>query len=311
MRRFTTLAAIIALLFLALGTKAALGQAPPAPVVRHQFRFDGAALAGPYDLVQQTLHFAPGAATPWHTHPGQVLVTVVEGELTFRTRDAEKVYKTGESFGEIVNHVQQAQNTTSANTVVVVSFVLPDGAPLSVAEPGDTTPLPRPAVGWQGRTDALPPPTPYEVVQWVLDFAPGAMTPRHTHAGQLFVTVLEGEVTFNVNNADTVYKAGQSFVELPNEVAQARNATGARTSVLVTALLPKGAPLSQPVQPAAPAPAPVAPPPAAPPETIAPPPQPIALPDTGRDGWPMPVLALAAVLLLGGASIRRRMQARQ
>ena len=304
MRPFTTLATIIALLFLCAGNKTALGQAP-APVVPHQFRVEGPALSGSYDLVQQTLHFAPGAATPWHTHPGQVLVTVIEGELTLRMRGSEKVYKTGESFSELAGHVQQAHNTTTANTVVVVSFVIPDGAPLSTPEPGDTTPPPRPAVGWQGRTDALPPPTPYDAVHWILDFAPGAATPWHTHAGQLLVTVLEGEITFNVNNADRVYKASESFVELPNEVAQARNATNARTRSLVTALLPKGAPLSHPVaSPAAPGPPTL-------PETSGPVPQPAALPDTGMDRRQVPVVVLAAVLLLGGVAVRRRVQAQR
>jgi len=301
MRRFTALATAFGLLFLALGNNAALGQAPPAPVVRHQFRVEGVPLSGPYDLVQQTVHFAPAAATRWHTHPGQTLVTVVEGELTFRTRDGERVYKTGESFAEMAGHVVQAHNTTSASVATVVSFVIPDGTPATTPEPGDTTPPPLSAIGWAFRTDALPPPSSYEVVQWILDFAPGAATPWHTHAGQLMVTVLEGELTFNGNNVDQVYKAGQSFVELPNEVVQARNATGTRTSVLATALLPKGAPLSHPVP--APVPAP------APPESVAP--QPVELPDTGRDGHAMLVLALAMVLLLAGAAIRRRMQARR
>ena len=248
------------------------------------------------------MHFAPGAASPWHTHPGLLVVTLVEGEYTLRIRGGgEKVYRMGDSFTEMPNHLVQAHNTSSANAAVVISLVIPDGSALSTPEPGDTTPPPRPAVGWQGRTDALPPPNPYEVVQWILDFAPGAATPWHTHAGQLLVTVLEGELTFNVNNVDRVYKAGESFVEMPNEVAQARNATGTRTSVLATALLPKGAPLSQPVPAAVPAPAP--------PEAVAPPP--VELPDTGRNGHPTPVLALATVLLLAGAALRRRMQARR
>ncbi len=141
MRRFTAVVTMVALLVLSLGHSVAFSQQPPAPVVRHQFRVEGVPLSGSYDLAQQTLHFAPGAATPWHTHPGQVLVTVVEGELTFRAPGAaEKVYKTGGSFAEMPNHVQQAHNTTSANTTVVASFVLPDGAPLSVPQPDDTTP---------------------------------------------------------------------------------------------------------------------------------------------------------------------------
>ena len=312
MRRFTALAAVFALLFLLLGHSVAFSQQPPAPVVRHQFRVEGTPISGPFDLVHQTLHFAPGASSPWHTHPGLLLVTIAEGGYTLRTRDAgEKVYKTGDSFVELPHHLVQAHNTAPENALVLVSIIVPDGEALSTPEAGDTTPLPRPVVGWQGRTDALPPPSPYEAVQWVLDFAPGAATPWHTHAGQLLVTVLEGELTFNVNNRDQVYKAGQSFVELPNEVAQARNATGTRTSVLATALLPKGAPLSHPVPAAAPAPAPVEAQPPALPEAGGPVPQPVALPDTGQDERPMPVLALAVMLLLGGAVLRRRRQLRR
>ena len=70
---------------------------------------------------------------------------------------------------------------------------------------------------------------------------------------------------------------------MPNEVAQARNATATPTALLVTGLLPKGAPFSHPAP----------------------------LPGTGRDGQPILVLALAATLLLGGAVIRGRTQARR
>jgi len=311
MKRFTALATVFALLVLSLGHPVAFSQQPPAPTVRYLFRTEGTPMTGPFDLVHQTLHFAPGASSPWHTHPGLLLVTVVEGGYTLRARNAgEKVYKTGDSFVELPHHLVQAHNTNAENAQVVVSLIVPDGEALSTPEAGDTTPLPRPVLGWQGRTDAVPPPTPYEAVQLVLDFAPGAATPLHTHPGQLLVTVLEGEVTFNVNNTDTVYKAGQSFVELPNEVAQARNATGARTSLLTTALVPKGAPLSHPVPAPVPAPAP-APVPAPAPAEPQPIPQPVALPDTGRDGLPMSVLALATMLVIGGAVIRRRRQARR
>ncbi|HSH77882.1 MAG TPA: hypothetical protein VLA19_05040 [Herpetosiphonaceae bacterium] len=118
-------------------------------------------------------------------------------------------------------------------------------------------------------------------------------------------------MTFNVNNADRVYRASESFVELPNEVAQARNATTTRTTVLATALVPKGAPFSLPAPSAAPAPALAEPRPPALPETSGPVPQPVALPDTGSDRQLIPGFVLAAVLLLGGAAVRRRLRASQ
>ena len=85
---------------------------------------------------------------------------------------------------------------------------------------------------------------PFDVVQLVQDFAPGAATPFHTHPGIVVVTVLSGELTFNMNGTDTVYKEGESFVELPNHVVQARNVGTAPTRVMASFLIPPGAPLS-------------------------------------------------------------------
>jgi len=298
---------VLTFLALALGTGVVHGQAPT-PVIRHQFRTEGLPLAGAFDVVQQILLAPPSASTPLHTHPGLVLVTVIEGELTFRVDRTEKVYKVGESFTEMPGHVAQAHNATAANTTTLVSYVLPDGAPLSVPQPDDTTPLPRPTPGYQFRTDGLAVPGAYEVAHVILDFAPGAATPWHTHPGEVLVTVLEGTNTFSVNGVEKIYKAGESFVELPNEVVQARNATGARMSVMATYLLPKGEPLSHPMPApgSVPAPAPVPAPVPAP----APAPQPVALPDTGAlpvstpHGW-LAVLA-GASLLVAGSRLRRK-----
>jgi hypothetical protein len=101
--------------------------------------------------------------------------------------------------------------------------------------------------------------------------------------------VLTGELTFNANGTDTVYKEGQSFVELPNQAVQARNAGTAPTRVMASFVIPKGAPLST----AHPAPA--------------------ALPKTGAadprtlSGW----LVLVAVIgLMAGGWLRWRKHAR-
>src|SRR6185436_16631742 len=127
-------------------------------------------------------------------------------------------------------------------------------APLSRPEPEDKTPLPRPFVSYQFKTDVDPVTTPYDVVQAILDFAPGAATPYHTHPGIVMVTVVAGEITFNLEGVDHVYKAGESFVEVPNQVGQARNAGATPARVMASYLLPQGAPLSMPqMAPTAPA----------------------------------------------------------
>jgi quercetin dioxygenase-like cupin family protein len=292
MHRRTVSITLIALLFLTIGTSVALAQAPPGPVVRHLFRTAGLAQPARYNLVQNILNFDPGAATPFHRHPGQVIVTVLEGQNTFSVNGAEKIYNAGESFVELPGDLVQARNLSTARMSVMATYLLPWEAPLSRPEPQDTTPLPRPFVSYQFKTDLQPIAEAFDVVQQVLDFAPGAATPVHTHPGIVVVTVLAGELTFKLNGADTVYKQGESFVEVPGQVVQARNASTAQTSVMVSYIIPKDAPLST-VHHAAPVPA--------------------VLPTTGgvSDGaLPIWLLGLAAGGLIAGGWLVRRRQGR-
>lgn len=295
LRRWWMLAALVALW---LPGSAALAQAP-GPTVLWLFRTPGQPQPQPFNLVQSRVHFAPGAATPFHRHPGQVVVTVLEGENTFTMSGVERVYRAGESFVEQPNEPNQARNAGTSPMSVMATYLLPAGAPLSHPEAGDTTPPPRPSVSYQFKTDVAPMTEPFEVVQQGLEFVPGAATPWHTHPGLVMVTVLAGELTFSVGGVETVYREGESFMELPGQPAQARNAGGAPARVMATYLLPAGAPLSHPQ--------------AAPGTAQSSAPMPAALPSTAEPqgsnlGWPA---ALAGVvLLLGGAWLRRRLAER-
>jgi LPXTG-motif cell wall-anchored protein len=284
---------LIVLATLALPGGLALGQTPT-PTVVWQYRIPGLPQAERFNLVQNRLHFAPGAATPFHHHPGQVVVTVLEGENTFTLSGVERIYRAGESFVEQPHQVNQARNASTAPMSVMATYLLPWNAPLSHPAPGDTTPLPRPTTSYQFRTDVAPMTEPFDVVQQGLEFAPGAATPWHTHPGVVMVTVLAGELTFNVNGVDTVYREGESFVEVPNQLAQARNASGAPTRVMASYLLPSGAPLSHPQ---------------AGPGSGTQPPAPVQLPNTGEGPAAATTwlgLLAGAGLLAGGWWIRRR-----
>ena len=216
------LTALLALLFLTLAPTSVLSQAsqaPPGPVVRYQFRTEGLPQPSPFNLVHNLTYFEPGSSTPFHTHPGQILVGVLDGQMTRRSHDgSETVYKAGESWVERPNDVHQAFNAGASRSPLMVTYLLPKDAPLSQPVPGDTTPPPRPFVTYQFKTDVQPMTEPFDVVQLVQDFEPGAATPFHTHPGVVVVTVLEGENTFSVNGAEKIYKAGESFVEVPGEV---------------------------------------------------------------------------------------------
>src|SRR5438093_1003287 len=94
MNRRLRLTALLALLFLTLAPSSVFGQAPPGPVVRHQFRTEGLPQPSAFNVVHNLTYFEPGAATPFHTHPGQVLVSVLDGEMTRRSHDGvDTVYK--------------------------------------------------------------------------------------------------------------------------------------------------------------------------------------------------------------------------
>jgi hypothetical protein len=113
------------------------------------------------------------------------------------------------------------------------------------------------------------------------------------------VTVLTGELSFTYQGATPLYREGESFVEAPGVLAQARNASAAPTRVMVSYLLPAGAPLSEPQ---------AAPDAAQQSDTM-----PATLPNTGDPhstsvGW---LIALAGVgLFLCGVWLRRRLARR-
>jgi LPXTG-motif cell wall-anchored protein len=281
--------ALVVLLMLCLSSSLAFGhQQPPGPVFAFQFRTPGLPQPVRFQLVQSLLHFDPGAATPFHQHPGQVVVTVLEGENTFIRNGVEQIYKAGDSFTEVPGEILQARNAGTTRMSVMATYLLPWEAPLSRPEPQDKTPLPRPYTSYQFKTDVEPMTAPFDVVQAILDFAPGAATPYHTHPGIVMVTVVAGEITFNLEGVDHVYKAGESFVEVPNQVGQARNASSVPARVMATYLLPQGAPLSTPhAGPMAPA----------------------ALPKTGTtDSAAWLALVAALGLIAGGWMLRRRLR---
>lgn len=74
----------------------------------------------------------PGAQFPWHTHPGPVIVNVVEGELIYVGADdcVERSYPADTAFIDAGgDHVHTAFNPTNAPTVLVATFFKAPPAP--------------------------------------------------------------------------------------------------------------------------------------------------------------------------------------
>lgn len=104
------------------------------------------------NIVVARVTIQPKAVFPWHTHPGPVLITVVEGDFVYVLADDcfDRLYPTGtavvdEGFGNV--HTAYNPNE-SGETVVIATFLgVPPGGPLTILADGPDPgicPLPSP-----------------------------------------------------------------------------------------------------------------------------------------------------------------------
>lgn len=77
--------------------------------------------------------FAPGAVAPWHSHPGEELIYVPEGELEFQLQGEKPVtLKAGEVFFVPAGKVHTARNLGTTKGVELATYIVEKGKPLLV-----------------------------------------------------------------------------------------------------------------------------------------------------------------------------------
>ncbi|MER5181164.1 cupin domain-containing protein [Streptomyces sp. NPDC002896] len=90
---------------------------------------------GRADVVVRTITIEPGGSTGWHYHPGQLIAVVKSGTLT-RTMDDCSVESSpaGTAFIEPSGpgHVHIGRNLGTEPVVLYVTYLLPEGSPLSI-----------------------------------------------------------------------------------------------------------------------------------------------------------------------------------
>jgi len=83
------------------------------------------------NLVTQTITFAAGATSGWHSHPGVVFVTVASGSLVhYDGNCVATTYTAGSArsaFVESGDHAGLVRNETTSAAVVYVTYVVPNG----------------------------------------------------------------------------------------------------------------------------------------------------------------------------------------
>lgn len=104
------------------------------------------------DIAVARITIQPGAVFPWHTHPGPVLVSIVEGDFVYTLAEdcVDRHYTVGQALIDAgFDNVHTAYNPSSSEeTVVMASFLgVTPGDPLTIPVQGPDParcPLPNP-----------------------------------------------------------------------------------------------------------------------------------------------------------------------
>jgi quercetin dioxygenase-like cupin family protein len=300
-------AALLSLLLL-VANGAAFGQElPPGPKTIYRSSLPGQTIQGEFELLNLVLDFAPGAATPLHTHGGPGIVMVLDGEMVFGVEGKpDQVARPGEFYLDLPGNHHTAANKSANTARVSYTVLLPKGAALTTVnsggQGGELPPGPKtvhrsslPGQSVQGEL---------ELINLILEFAPGAATPAHTHGGPGIVTVIEGEMVFGVEGKpDQVIRPGEFYLDLPGTAHTAINRSSAPARVSYVVAVPKGAAVTTLVSGAQ------APAPAQQPQTAAQPGTesgaPTGMPRTGAQHLPVVLFLILPLLVAGlGAGLR-------
>jgi quercetin dioxygenase-like cupin family protein len=288
-----TLSVIAALLvsLLAIGASgSATMAAAPGPTVPYQDSYPITVAAGDYDLLSLVLDFAPGAGIPLHYHGGPTAMVVVEGELTLQHHDGtERKLKPADTDNEEAGAQHVMLNASTANARLLATILLPRGAEVTTIV--DTaTKMPGPTVPFQGSYPITAAAGEYDLVNMVLDFAPGAEIPVHFHGGPVVMVGMEGQLTLRPQGAaEKKLNPGDVVQVKSGAIHQMINTSTSKARMLAGVLLPKGVEPTTLFEPQAVA---------------------VGMPSTGAGNtmnWLMPALAFSLLCLaLGGISRSRR-----
>lgn len=187
------------------------------------------------ELVQLVVDFLPGAWTSWHTHGGQAVNLVLEGEITLRHVGMEQTYRAGQAWSDSPGQVHAAGNTASGKARLLTNFLLPPGAPQTTAVRDSSF---EPAIVYAASFPLPALPAAMQIVQQVIDLDRGWRTERAL-AGLTASITLSGEVTYKVGGALKLYKAGEAWSAPGNTLVGEENGSAETARVFTTSLLPR------------------------------------------------------------------------
>ena len=85
------------------------------------------------EVIQVRVDFAPGAAFPKHSHPGEEIVNVLEGSLEYDIEGKSPVtLKAGDVLFIPAGTIHAARNVGSGNAAELATYIVEKGKPLLV-----------------------------------------------------------------------------------------------------------------------------------------------------------------------------------
>jgi len=122
---------VVAGIAAALGAGALYAQAPGFKRIEVQDR--DLSIPGRH-AVQAKAEFDPGGAVGRHTHPGEELSIVLEGQLLLEVDgQPARTVKAGESFFIPAGTIHAGKNTGSGKAVVFATYIVEKGKPVATA----------------------------------------------------------------------------------------------------------------------------------------------------------------------------------
>ena len=122
----------LSVLLVASGSPSNVAQSQQPAIKRHDLLREELSVPG-REVIQVRVDFAPGAAFPPHSHPGEEIAYVVEGELEYRLEGRPPVtLKAGEALFIPAGMVHAAKNVGSLNAAELATYLVEKDKPLVV-----------------------------------------------------------------------------------------------------------------------------------------------------------------------------------
>ena len=186
------------------------------------------------ELVSLVVDFVPRAWTSLHTHGGQAINLVLEGEITLRHAGMEMPYRAGQGWTDSTGQVHSAGNTGRGNARLLTNFLLPKGATrITVIEELKLEPV----IVHEVRVPLGMLASDTEIVQEVADLAAG-WRGEQIFDGFVASMVTDGKITYQLGGERKSYKAGEAWSAPAGTLVVEENISASVARVFTTYLLP-------------------------------------------------------------------------